>query len=197
MLGLWVCGSSVSAGGFDAIEGVTSPTSPVSELLAQNRAPLVFESKTIQRSILEAESSISRLDTEINRLQETLGSLERKRKALDDYVCRHRGLMSPIRRFPSELMIIVFLFYIEGFCWNDAKRGEPWILGCVCSRWRQIAMMMPRLWCRPTFRLYKSPIASHVAEAKEWLARAGSYPLSVVLEGDCLFEHPVLDVLFS
>ncbi|KAJ7808530.1 hypothetical protein B0H14DRAFT_2198609, partial [Mycena olivaceomarginata] len=61
-----------------------------------------------QTMISAAQAELERYDTEITRLQTELERLTSERRALASYAEECRGLSSPIRRIPSELLAKIF-----------------------------------------------------------------------------------------
>ncbi|KAG7442115.1 uncharacterized protein BT62DRAFT_457885 [Guyanagaster necrorhizus] len=55
-------------------------------------------------------------------------------------------ILAPVRRLPTEILIQIFLHSIgRHFTLFSITRG-PWVLGKVCSRWRQVVLSTPELW---------------------------------------------------
>jgi hypothetical protein len=183
------CGSTTSAKVADDIQ---IPASPVPELLGTNLTPSMSEYPSIQLTVSEGQSRISPLDAEIVRVQGILDALKAKRQAISECVKGHRALLCPIRRFPAELVSMIFLRCLELEGGRKTALNAPWVLGWICSRWRGIALSTQKLWSKPKFCLYKQPYKRDVALAKTWLARAGRCSLSITLTGDCKNVHPVL-----
>jgi len=60
---------------------------------------------------------------------------------------------------------------------SENSLTSPVTLSQVCKRWQKVAHAFPSLWAR----IYVSdPTTKHVWLAHEWLARAGTRPLSLV-----------------
>ncbi|KAF9461042.1 hypothetical protein BDZ94DRAFT_1120046, partial [Collybia nuda] len=51
-----------------------------------------------------------------------------------------KGMISPLKHFPNEIISRVFEEYAAGLAY------PPWIVGHICSRWRGIALATPNLW---------------------------------------------------
>ncbi|KAF6744996.1 hypothetical protein DFP72DRAFT_1077895 [Ephemerocybe angulata] len=102
--------------------------------------------------------------------------------------------VSPITRIPVELLSKIFFAYVE---WEKHKmrfRGRgvtiwpgspvtPFVLTWICRSWRNLALSLPRLWCRVSI---SSPRSFQIHILKLWLQRSQSYPLNMwaTLYGD-------------
>lgn len=127
----------------------------------------------------------------IENIQATLRCPRTKDQALHPVVQVHQRLPSPICRVPPEIMSMIFIECLGEFKYHKAE--QAWVLGWVCRYWRDVAFSTPRLWSKPTFRLHESRSGNDVTMAKEWLARAGSSPLRLSVEGSWETAHAVLD----
>ncbi|KAJ7474193.1 hypothetical protein FB451DRAFT_1248279 [Mycena latifolia] len=62
-----------------------------------------------------------------------------------------KGVLSPVRRIPSEILAQIFLLCRDNsldtfqYFVTDPRRA-PMLLGHVSSRWRQVSRSSPRLW---------------------------------------------------
>ncbi|KAK0216546.1 hypothetical protein EDD85DRAFT_870225, partial [Armillaria nabsnona] len=65
---------------------------------------------------------------------------------LQQYITAHQAVVSPIRRFPTEILAEIFIQSLEDhYDVFDTKRG-PWGLCYVCRRWRDVLRPSPALW---------------------------------------------------
>jgi hypothetical protein len=188
------CRSTVST---KAIVAMSVPESPVPHLLGTNLTPLVSECSSIQQTVYEAQSHISSLDFEIVRVQRILDALSSKRRAMVEHVKGHRALLSPVRRIPSELISMIFLWCLRNEVHREYAVNAPWVLGWVCREWRDIALSTQKLWSEPKLCLFKQPSKADIALATNWLIRAGRCPLSITISGDCKTAHPVLTMVLN
>ncbi|KAJ7670723.1 hypothetical protein DFH06DRAFT_910303, partial [Mycena polygramma] len=98
-------------------------------------------------------------DSEIHALQEVLSRLVSERNALRDYSAECRGLFSPIRRLPSEILVEIFalcrphrvyVFDIREDWPEDAAQRVAQThllhLSRVCYGWHGTVMGTPTLW---------------------------------------------------
>ena len=164
--------------------------SPFAHLLGTNYIPTNSETRQILNLLSQPLSELSRLDTEIDRLQAIIDDLYEQRDKVKKFVDAHRALLSPARRLPPEIVGEIFVRCLPT-THNPAKSTTeaPLLLGRICSVWRNISLFTPRLWSSmhlvvPTH--YDSakinPIIQLRCEAlKEWLGRSGTLPLSISL----------------
>ncbi|KZP23966.1 hypothetical protein FIBSPDRAFT_668372, partial [Athelia psychrophila] len=122
--------------------------SPLPHFLDGNHSAEGAQIGMIRDAITASSRKISVLDDEIGRLEGALIELRRKRVTLASYVVAHRGLLAPIRRVPSDILVEIFMYFRAGWGRNakcSAKTG-PLALTGVCRHWRNIALGMAPLW---------------------------------------------------
>ncbi|KAJ6610697.1 hypothetical protein B0H10DRAFT_2059163 [Mycena sp. CBHHK59/15] len=176
--------------------------SPYLELLLSNYVvPLDSQIPAIQNTIQAAEDRISGIDDEIMRLQTMISRLKRQRSEVLDIADIHRGAVSTMRRFPSEILTEIFSHCVQEDAlspFNPSNR-HPWLITRVCSRWRAAALSSPTLWCH----LVVVPLHDTIKESSLvpllslQLERAGQAPLSVHLRSRRSYTSNVLDVLLT
>lgn len=95
---------------------------------------------------------IDDLETEIAYVERKIALLKDRRMQLRSEIRLHRGMTSPFRRFPAELLIKLFEHTIPIDGLNDGLpvSNQPWVLAAVCRRWRDIVVSTPTLWCSLT-----------------------------------------------
>jgi len=88
-------------------------------------------------------------------------------------------LSDPAQRLPVEIMDRIFAFT------QLVDLLGPWFLGAVCRSWRTIAWSSPELWTYLYIQLgclkKRRPLIIDITS--QWLARSGTLPLSVQIEG--------------
>jgi hypothetical protein len=179
--------------------------SPVQKLMGTNDIPSAAESSSIRNVLSQAASDISRLDMEIERQKAVLDRLVHKRAAVQKLADEHRILVSPLRRFPTELLSEIFLLSLPDSSTFRATE-PPCLLGQICSLWRHIALSTPMLWSSLSIELWRRDADAETTLVKTWLQRSGNCPLSLTCadrpypsytySGDPT-THPVLDVIAS
>ncbi|TDL22327.1 hypothetical protein BD410DRAFT_788580, partial [Rickenella mellea] len=100
----------------------------------------------------------------------------------------HRSRSSTIVRIPYELLAQIFELcclsqrVANYSCTIPSKHKAPLLLLGVCRKWRDCALSTGSLWSRLCIgRVSSENSVLHAIEAKTWLDRAGSIPLSIDL----------------
>ena len=126
-----------------------------------------------------SESGFQTLDAEILRVQDHLSSLQAKRARCEAHTEKLRIAVAPHNSLPPEILAEVFLYCLH----HDPLDGRlailrpsphpllaPWVLGHVCSKWRQIALGEKRLW---NSIYYEGNLRRHALLLKEAFKRSG------------------------
>ncbi|KAK7031840.1 F-box domain-containing protein [Favolaschia claudopus] len=120
-------------------------------LLHSNEAPFDTELTDFRNVIRKTGTPLARLDDEIARTRRHLQDLEDRRAELWSFREQNRGVLSPLRRVPLEVLGEIFQWALplpqdsplrKGFRISDS----PWNLTHVCRRWRDVAISAPSLW---------------------------------------------------
>ncbi|RDB30926.1 hypothetical protein Hypma_004920 [Hypsizygus marmoreus] len=171
-------------------------------LLSTNDEPSSMEILEIQRAIEEREATTAKLDAEIVAIRHKLDSLAAYLTQKQATLARFRCVLAPIRRLPPEILATIFLFtrdwapksVIEGALHSVGvgpyPGPSPLRIMHVCSKWRWIALSVPKLWTTITAR-DKTPTstirrtdAAHDERLRTWLARTGTvHPLDITIHG--------------
>ncbi|KAG1886170.1 hypothetical protein F4604DRAFT_1917876 [Suillus subluteus] len=89
---------------------------------------------------------------------------------------------SPICRLPTEILSEIFLYCLpEDEHWVYASRLAPLLLTRICRQWREVAVGLPRLWCRLQLELCPNPWQDRAFGYDSWLKRSAACPLSLRL----------------
>ncbi|KAJ7094296.1 hypothetical protein C8R44DRAFT_645311, partial [Mycena epipterygia] len=123
-----------------------SPASPYPELLSSTTVPSDFHISAIREVIDHAETEISARDRSIARLEHEIVEIGRQRAELEDFVNKHRGVVSAMRRLPSEIMLEIFAYGADPPPCFNPRNCMSWRIIQVCSRWRAVALASPLLW---------------------------------------------------
>ncbi|KAJ7471087.1 hypothetical protein FB451DRAFT_1135382, partial [Mycena latifolia] len=114
----------------------------------------------IRAKIFTLSDELARFDVKITKLQEQLDDLRSQRAAFQSHYDDFHGLLSSIRRLPSEILVDIFRF-----CWNvepptDIDDESPLlslqrlanapllVVSQVCARWHSVVLGTPSLWGR-------------------------------------------------
>ncbi|KAJ6573417.1 hypothetical protein DFH09DRAFT_981714 [Mycena vulgaris] len=120
--------------------------------------------------------------------------------ATEDTIVKLNSLLSALRRFPEEILAEIFMIcvaHVKGHLIYEP--GAPWVLGQICSRWRQIALTTPRLWCDIVISLDDRPVPKGLIKRVELLLqRSRKHSLTVYVDCEAYLDsHPALDLLMS
>ncbi|KAG6807158.1 hypothetical protein H0H92_008595 [Tricholoma furcatifolium] len=91
------------------------------------------------------------IEQKLSAIDDQIAQLVAKREPYAKSLANLKIALAPHRRLPSELLARIFIFAVTGETytippWGGIPNRLPWILGQVCSRWRQIVSAEPRLW---------------------------------------------------
>ncbi|KAJ7191791.1 hypothetical protein GGX14DRAFT_321793, partial [Mycena pura] len=177
--------------------------SPCSEHLVTNSVPSDFQTNEIRKLILSVEAEISDLDAEIINVQRALDRLQQKRAGLADFVKSHCGVVSAIRRLPSELLAEIFSYSLAAREPFHSPEALSHVVG-VCNRWRTIVLAFPLLWRHISLTMYSESPSHESGKLKQislQLQRSAPAALSIGLDADTKqiypFSIPLLDLLLT
>ncbi|KIM75160.1 hypothetical protein PILCRDRAFT_79293, partial [Piloderma croceum F 1598] len=97
------------------------------------------EETHVRSSYWKTNSSISRLDLQIN-------DLLNRRRALCNYRQMLVTLLSPIRRLPHELLGEIFRYCLPRNYHKKGAHKAVMLPSHVCKHWRDVALSTPTLW---------------------------------------------------
>ncbi|KAF7300021.1 hypothetical protein MKEN_01324600 [Mycena kentingensis (nom. inval.)] len=152
---------STSSGGFMS----RFKNMSLEHLSTTNNAPLDSESRHIQTLIVAAEEDQIRVRNELERVRKLEESLFEEELVVSQRLLTFRGIVSPLRRMPPEILAEVFLCVSAVPEASKPNSHRPTILlSHVCARWRAVARATPKLWCKLVFVLerYGGPSAPAV-----------------------------------
>ncbi|KAJ7094310.1 hypothetical protein C8R44DRAFT_561217, partial [Mycena epipterygia] len=112
---------------------------PYPELLFSTTVPSEAQISAIFHAIRRAEA-------EIAENQRTVHLLQQERAELEEFVKRHRGVVSTMRRLPSEILSEIFARCADPPSRFNPRNSMPLRIIQVCSRWRTVALASPSLW---------------------------------------------------
>lgn len=144
------------------------------------------DAQFVQEDILPvALGNLAVVDSRLEELRAELLSMTAEQNRWQKTVDHCRGALSPLRRFPTEILEAVFqIFCSQTDNILDILDG-PWLLSHVCSLWRRIVLSTPSLWThiavcdsfQPRVQRaysYSSSTLLHIA-----LSRSGDLPLNI------------------
>ncbi|KAF5382821.1 hypothetical protein D9757_007311 [Collybiopsis confluens] len=160
--------------------------SPFASLIGTNHVPTRIERNTLDALLIDPQLELSRLQSEMRRIQTELEGVARRKQEVEEYIVAHRALASLERQLPPEILAEVFAQCLPKYGTRDLDEA-PLVLTRVCRNWRQIALGTPRLWT--SLHVYLPPNLSDVACSQRiegvtaWLERSGSLPIRLSFHG--------------
>ncbi|KAG2029205.1 hypothetical protein BDR03DRAFT_1018745 [Suillus americanus] len=118
----------------------------------------------------------------------------------------HTSFSPPIWRLPTEILSEIFLYCLpEDEHLVYASRLAPLLLTRICRQWREVAVSLPKLWCRlqlevgyddwPRRAFHLDNWETRAFGYDSWLKRSGGGPLSLRLT--CRSDWSVLQTLLQ
>ncbi|KAK0487187.1 hypothetical protein IW261DRAFT_1589638 [Armillaria novae-zelandiae] len=160
----------------------------VSDILGTNHAPNEHDCSVIQMSLSEQERLLEQVQAQKADLEQQLLVVTQRETQIIKSVADHRTLLraSPIRSLPAELLGEVFLAHCAESDLNNSSgatfRKSRLLLLWVCSRWRAVALSMPRIWVAVSVdcTFYRTEGAmSWISVLERWISSSGRLPLSI------------------
>ncbi|KAL1706083.1 hypothetical protein EV121DRAFT_201977 [Schizophyllum commune] len=166
------CGHSISSATSSVpIESIRKPDYPTME-----------NASAIQQTILLEEAVVATYAQTIRATRKILKDLLREKKLLITHLTRKRALIAPIRRLPTEIMLIILKMSVADT--YDRKAGAFRILNHpvlqVCCFWRNLVLETPQLWTH--IRIY--PLYDYFYQEqmlKAYLQRSRTLPIDIYL----------------
>lgn len=132
---------------------------------------------------------------------ESVATLETLREPLQRSMNTKLGILHPIRRMPTELLVEIFQYRVEedetgrrldaDLDGNWGLCDAPLTLSAVCSRWREIVLSQPSLWrffnvtashFAPQYQLNQA-VNPLNARLKHWIVHSQDRKVSVSIRG--------------
>ncbi|KAJ7166340.1 hypothetical protein C8R43DRAFT_1232390 [Mycena crocata] len=161
-----------------------------STLLLGQTATCSFEQHA--KSLIQAsEANIARIDSQIRDLM-------RLRDRERGLITALKLVIAPIRKLPAEILVEIFLHYLDIWWYsrNDLKRVLT--LSHVCAHWRQIACTTPQLWTGALPINFKKAFSdTYLSMAKTFLERSAPFPIPMTLDVESRGVAPLINSLFS
>lgn len=170
---------SCSNCGYPLISPCKNYTSPSAQSLHSSTVISIEGIQNHRKTVLDIQSELSRVDSEMTRVQIILDQLECERQRLLESLTQYQALASPIRRLPTEILSSIFTTIPRDQPFDMSN--SPMLLTRICSRWRDVAISTPRMWNYIDFyvdeQLNTKPFT--ITMWKVWLSRSGSCPLHI------------------
>ncbi|KAL1744055.1 hypothetical protein HDZ31DRAFT_22030, partial [Schizophyllum fasciatum] len=160
-------------------------------LLRTNTLPTKLQAMQFSRRIDAGAADVDELSAKIEHAQAAVNDLIRQRDQRQAEVDLHRAVVAPVRILPTEVLSYIFELCMENTPSKPNATQAPLLLCRICSRWREVALGTPALWCnlhisvaallRDTPEDADRFYSSRVKIAEAWLGRARTMPLSLTL----------------
>lgn len=161
--------------------------SPFASVIGTNYVASAEELESLQTLLVHPQQELSRLETEIEQIQNVLNDLLSRKRIVLNYLNAHKALASPVRQIPPETLAEIFVHCLpteHSYATRDLNTA-PLLLTTICRDWRRVALTTPRLWDSLhifiPFDLNENACSRRCAGVAMWLQRSGSLPLSISL----------------
>ncbi|KAJ6530851.1 hypothetical protein DFH09DRAFT_934081 [Mycena vulgaris] len=133
------CGASIHNSSSDDINVTTKTLVRQQELLTTNTPPKGAELTFLRAVVSDTTARLTDVEKEITRLRDRLKQLEDERVSLTRYRGQNTGILSPLRRMPSEILAQFFLWTLSSVhtlldCRKFTGNESPWVLAQVSHR---------------------------------------------------------------
>jgi len=136
-----------------------------------------------QGALLESEMAETKA-----LMEHTWVTLLEERRKLNSQL----NLLSPINQLPAEIKAEIFYNAVGDFYCLEGV--NPLFLGKICHCWRDVVWSTPILWTTLYLRLSRDNFKAQTVLLRDWLSRAGKYPISFCLDTEEFLEmRPWLD----
>ena len=122
------------------IKGELFDHSHLLSLLRSGHVPEANEKTSILTTIEDCGVQLDSLNAELSHLKTIMNQLKTRRSKLELQISYQRGLLSPIRRLPNELLGEILLYSAGGRVNVCSPRSDIWNFEKVCKKWRDIAI---------------------------------------------------------
>ncbi|KAJ6475583.1 hypothetical protein C8R45DRAFT_1010413 [Mycena sanguinolenta] len=140
------CGAfAFSTGGDFELNLSVATRARIAHLSSTNEPPLDADLSVIHSILEKTNAGLVSLDGEISRVQDHLRHLQEKRAGLSTLHSQHtRESFTPQTTAFRDPLRNIFLDSAPRAVFSTQK--SPWVLVCVCSSWRAVALSQPSLW---------------------------------------------------
>ncbi|KAL1762265.1 hypothetical protein FB107DRAFT_285669 [Schizophyllum commune] len=179
---------------------ISSATSSVPiESIRKPDYPTMDNARAIQQTILLEEAVVATYAQTIRATRKILKDLLREKQFLIAHLGRKRALVAPIRRLPTQIMLIILKMSVADT--YDRKAGAFRILNHpvlqVCCFWRNLVLDTPQLWTH--IRIY--PLYDYFYQEqmlKAYLQRSQTLPIDIyLLSNDATMHLRTYDDIFG
>ncbi|KAG6830075.1 hypothetical protein H0H92_002365 [Tricholoma furcatifolium] len=134
-----------------------------------------------QNGLGALDDEVKGVDEELARLQFLLEDIHRRRRVKRAEVEVYGTANAPMRKLPNEILSHIFILCCSGSrisMGNHPVSQLQFILGRVCSKWRQISCSTPELWSRIQIESFDYRDLDGKAQKLRQLSKASSLSLT-------------------
>ncbi len=164
-------------------------------IIQESIAPATAELKSVKEQISDAVAHIQALKSQLEQTEIGLERLREKEAAILESTAHHRGVLSPFRDLPEDLLREICLALVEGDIpslefphFRYGKTLAPYLLMQICHGIRRIVLETPTIWASIRFQIDSScrkdeqEFTTFLSRARKWLQRAGGLALSISVD---------------
>ncbi|KAJ7595508.1 hypothetical protein C8J56DRAFT_922495 [Mycena floridula] len=183
--------------------------SPIPKHLLETNDPPLESEETLLRQIIEEadfQKDISQLDDGIARAELMLIAMKRRRSEIQASAIAAKGVVSPIRRVPKEIIIEIVLYALhhDSGTTLNVKQG-PWVYSQVCRLWREEILSRRGIWSDISIEVPKEEkgcrhwptVFDTLIERADPGPTNSSLTISIRLQSDSILAKELLHVALS
>lgn len=175
------------------------PPSPIHTSIS-TRGLSPSQAAAVDEALYAVLTDVSQIDHDILRYQTVIEQLEYKRELLMSFAKTHSALLTPILRFPPEVLSEIFQHCMEfpnivQYSWPQRDVHTPVFLASVCRSWRAVMLAHPKLWSSIALTLRPKDIKRHIALLDLYFSRSASHPLCLYLESQSLYQNDMRNLM--
>lgn len=161
----------------------------ISTYLKSNNAPHDTDIEEIKHSLRVICQSLEKAGEDTNDRPRDIETSQKRRAALQETQSKFRSILSPLRRFPAEILSEIFKHAVDrGYSPWETSEG-PWSLSHVSCHWRATALTCSGvIWSKlyVGINIGRFDQKDHLSLLRTCLARSRSHNILV----DFDYQHP-------
>ncbi|KAJ2936763.1 hypothetical protein H1R20_g326, partial [Candolleomyces eurysporus] len=181
----------------------------LSQFYGTNHVPSDTELLEIERLLAPHNARLSQLEKDLEEAEANVARLKKEREDVLRVIKPLKSLSSLIRRFPREVMELIFMHSIPPTASRKSNLSichAPLVLLRVCKLWREITLTTPQLWasveltipshlCNPFGNIpdtkKQQQMTLYLDQFDQRLELSESYPLSIIVRGSPPYDGAI------